>query len=137
MGSVLLKKIDVHLFIKHLQTNSPQKVTLKNDHPESTRFLKSRGIAGMPSATDDNNELNLFITENFAIMEKRLAETEKRFSEVEKHISEVEQQILNVDVRTLVRTSMDDLPVIHLCLFGCGLVVNSAPTRQPGLGPHS
>src|ERR1700735_5441470 len=28
---------------------------------------------------------------------------------------------------------MDDLPVIHLCLFGCGLVVNSAPTRQSGL----
>ena len=28
-------------------------------------------------------------------------------------------------------------PVIHLCLFGCGLVVNSAPTRQPGLGPHT
>ena len=24
---------------------------------------------------------------------------------------------------------MVDLPVIHLCLFGCGLVVNSAPTR--------
>ena len=21
--------------------------------------------------------------------------------------------------------------------YGCGLVVNSAPTRQPGLGPHS
>jgi HNH endonuclease len=31
---------------------------------------------------------------------------------------------------------MDDLPVIHLCLFGCGLVVNSAPTRQSGLVPH-
>ena len=22
------------------------------------------------------------------------------------------------------------------CAFGCGLVVNSAPTRQSGLGPH-
>src|ERR1700735_5022236 len=32
---------------------------------------------------------------------------------------------------------MDDLPVIHLCLFGCGLVVNSAPTRQSGLVPHT
>ena len=32
---------------------------------------------------------------------------------------------------------MDDLPVIHLCLFGCGLVVNSAPTRQSDLGPHT
>ena len=31
---------------------------------------------------------------------------------------------------------MDDLPVIHLCLFGCGLVVSSAPTRQSDLGPH-
>ena len=28
---------------------------------------------------------------------------------------------------------MDGLPVIHLCLFGCGLVVNSAPTGQSGL----
>ena len=47
---VLLKKIDVHLFIKHLQTNSPQKgdaqeyitlqkVTAKNDPPESTRIF--------------------------------------------------------------------------------------------------
>jgi hypothetical protein len=32
---------------------------------------------------------------------------------------------------------MDDLPVIHLCLFGRGLVVNSAPARQSGLGPHT
>ena len=32
---------------------------------------------------------------------------------------------------------MDDLPVIHLCLFGCGLVVNSTPTRQSDLGPHT
>jgi hypothetical protein len=42
-------------------------------------------------------------------------------------------------VRTLVQTKyaeMDDLPVIHLCLFGCGLVVNSAPTRQSGLVSH-
>ena len=31
---------------------------------------------------------------------------------------------------------LDDLPVTHLCLFGCGLVVNSAPTRQSGLVPH-
>ena len=31
---------------------------------------------------------------------------------------------------------MDDLPVIHLCLFRCGLVANSAPTRQSGLVPH-
>ena len=44
-------------------------------------------------------------------------------------------------VRTLVQTKyaemhMDDLPVIHLCFFGCGLVVNSAPTKQSGLVPH-
>jgi hypothetical protein len=32
---------------------------------------------------------------------------------------------------------IDDLPVIDLYLFGCGLVVNSVPTRQPGLGPHT
>lgn len=28
---------------------------------------------------------------------------------------------------------MDDLPFIHLCLLGCGLEVNLAPS---GLGPH-
>ena len=36
----------------------------------------------------------------------------------------------------LYSTEMDDREVIHLCLFGCGLVVNSAPTRQSGLVPH-
>jgi hypothetical protein len=35
----IVKRIDVHLFIKHLQTNSPQKVTLKNDPFESDFFL--------------------------------------------------------------------------------------------------
>jgi hypothetical protein len=45
-------------------------------------------------------------------------------------------------VRTLVRTSYivrwDGWPSGHSFMpFGCGLVVNSAPTRQPGLGPHN
>jgi hypothetical protein len=29
---------------------------------------------------------------------------------------------------------MTSRPEVHLCLFGCGLVVNSAPTRQ---SPHT
>jgi hypothetical protein len=43
-------------------------------------------------------------------------------------------EVLENGGRTLVQTTLRSM-IIDLCLFGCGLVVNSAPIRQSGLGP--
>ena len=47
----MLQKIDVHLFIKHLQTNSPQKGDPQEDPPESDLFIVTSHVTRYPYAS--------------------------------------------------------------------------------------